>query len=189
MLKPGGSLYLDAPFNYVEHQIPHDYFRYTRYGLNHLCKEYGLDVAHLEPDCAGPITALRMMIDGLNGVISHTDENSEDYKIFADTLEHLKTTIQPMLYERDFIYQRQGVGDDIPNCSQYPVRYNLIATKPGKLKQPRHFASRAELLQDIAECPACHRSGLDWQAEQCGCPKCGASYKRNASGIPELFSA
>ncbi len=33
VLKPGGVLVMVVPFLWEEHQIPHDYFRFTRYGV------------------------------------------------------------------------------------------------------------------------------------------------------------
>jgi SAM-dependent methyltransferase len=33
ILKPGGTLIMVVPFLWEEHQIPHDYFRFTRYGV------------------------------------------------------------------------------------------------------------------------------------------------------------
>jgi SAM-dependent methyltransferase len=41
-LKPGGHLLLVAPFEWEEHQQPHDFFRYTRYGLQMLLQSAGL---------------------------------------------------------------------------------------------------------------------------------------------------
>lgn len=49
ILKPGGKLLLVAPLEWEEHQIPHDYFRYTRYGLRHLIESSGLHLTRLEP--------------------------------------------------------------------------------------------------------------------------------------------
>ena len=43
-LTPGGRLLIVAPHEWEVHQAPHDYFRYTRYGLQHL-----LEKASLEP--------------------------------------------------------------------------------------------------------------------------------------------
>ena len=46
VLKPGGRLLLIAPHEWEEHQTPHDYFRYTRYGLRYLLDRAGLvDIA------------------------------------------------------------------------------------------------------------------------------------------------
>lgn len=49
VLKPGGRLLLIAPHEWEEHQVPHDFYRYTRYGLRHLLETAGLRVVQLEP--------------------------------------------------------------------------------------------------------------------------------------------
>jgi SAM-dependent methyltransferase len=38
-LKPGGSLLLIVPHEWEVHQAPHDYFRFTRYGVNYLLEK------------------------------------------------------------------------------------------------------------------------------------------------------
>ena len=48
-LAPGGKLLLIAPHEWEEHQQPHDYFRYTRYGLDYLLKEANLEVLEIRP--------------------------------------------------------------------------------------------------------------------------------------------
>jgi SAM-dependent methyltransferase len=42
-LEPGGLLLLAAPHEWEVHQAPHDYFRYTRYGLQYLLEQAGLE--------------------------------------------------------------------------------------------------------------------------------------------------
>lgn len=49
VLKPGGRLLLVAPHEWEEHQAPHDYFRYTRYGLAYLLANAGFPDARIEP--------------------------------------------------------------------------------------------------------------------------------------------
>lgn len=49
VLRRGGSLLLATPLEWEEHQEPHDYFRYTRYGLEHLLRTAGLEVRRLQP--------------------------------------------------------------------------------------------------------------------------------------------
>jgi ubiquinone/menaquinone biosynthesis C-methylase UbiE len=39
--RPGGRLLIAVPHEWEEHQTPHDYFRYTRYGLRHLLETGG----------------------------------------------------------------------------------------------------------------------------------------------------
>jgi SAM-dependent methyltransferase len=47
VLKPGGTLWLTAPFFYAEHEKPYDFFRYTRFGLRHLLGRAGFTVDEL----------------------------------------------------------------------------------------------------------------------------------------------
>ncbi len=42
ILRPGGSLLVSAPQAEFLHEEPHDYFRYTRYGLSQLATDAGL---------------------------------------------------------------------------------------------------------------------------------------------------
>lgn len=49
VLKPGGRLLLIAPHEWEVHQSPHDYFRYTRHGLQYLLAEAGFCNAQIEP--------------------------------------------------------------------------------------------------------------------------------------------
>lgn len=44
VLRPGGVLFVTVPFLARLHEEPHDYFRYTRYGLRRLLDEGGFDV-------------------------------------------------------------------------------------------------------------------------------------------------
>lgn len=41
VLRRGGSLYATVPLAWEEHEMPHDYFRYTRSGMTHLLAEAG----------------------------------------------------------------------------------------------------------------------------------------------------
>src|SRR5207245_449865 len=38
LLRPGGQLLLTAPLVWEEHEVPYDFFRYTRSGLEHLLR-------------------------------------------------------------------------------------------------------------------------------------------------------
>ena len=49
VLKPGGICTLVLPFLWEEHQVPHDYFRFTRYGIRSLLEELPFKVELLEP--------------------------------------------------------------------------------------------------------------------------------------------
>jgi SAM-dependent methyltransferase len=49
VLKRGGQMLLIVPHEWEEHQIPHDFFRYTRYGVQHLLEKAGLKAVAIEP--------------------------------------------------------------------------------------------------------------------------------------------
>ena len=49
ILKPGGYALYTAPLIWHLHEEPHDYFRYTRYGLEHLFKSAGFTIVELIP--------------------------------------------------------------------------------------------------------------------------------------------
>lgn len=48
LLRPGGRLFLTTPFMCHIHEAPHDYYRFTRYGLAHLVTQAGLTVETIE---------------------------------------------------------------------------------------------------------------------------------------------
>lgn len=49
VLKPRGELLLVAPLLWEVHQAPHDYFRFTRFGLAHLLESAGFELERCEP--------------------------------------------------------------------------------------------------------------------------------------------
>jgi SAM-dependent methyltransferase len=50
VLKPGGRLVLSAPFYWPLHEEPHDYYRFTRYGLEALMKTAGFAAYDVRAD-------------------------------------------------------------------------------------------------------------------------------------------
>lgn len=65
VLKPGAELLIAAPHEWEVHQAPHDYFRFTRYGLEYLISSAGMNVTELRP--AGGYFRLlaRRLLNGL----------------------------------------------------------------------------------------------------------------------------
>ena len=64
-LVPGGALLIAAPHEWEVHQAPHDYFRYTRYGLAYLLEQAGFEVREMR--AAGGYFRLlaRRLLNGL----------------------------------------------------------------------------------------------------------------------------
>ena len=49
VLEPGGVLILSAPHLSLLHEVPNDYWRFTRYGLEQLLRKASLEVLSVEP--------------------------------------------------------------------------------------------------------------------------------------------
>lgn len=68
VLKPGGRLWLTAPFFYMEHEPPNDYSRFTQFGLRPIVESTGLkteSLQWLEGYCGSLAYAFRTAFDGL----------------------------------------------------------------------------------------------------------------------------
>ncbi len=65
VLRPGAPILVAAPHEWEVHQSPHDYFRYTRHGLEHLLSEAGFQEIQITP--AGGYFRLlsRRLLNGL----------------------------------------------------------------------------------------------------------------------------
>ena len=50
VLKPGGKVFLVAPFSLHEHQQPFDFYRYTRFGIKHLFESSGFSSIRVYSD-------------------------------------------------------------------------------------------------------------------------------------------
>lgn len=51
VLKPGGEAWLSAPLFYAEHEVPYDYYRYTKYAWRYMAEQAGFrvkDISWLE---------------------------------------------------------------------------------------------------------------------------------------------
>jgi SAM-dependent methyltransferase len=58
VLKPGGALLLTTRFLFPIHDAPHDYFRFTKYGLRHLLRRFDDVRVEDETDAIGALAVL-----------------------------------------------------------------------------------------------------------------------------------
>lgn len=58
VLKPGGTLLLTTRFLFPIHDAPHDYFRFTKYGLRHLLRDFEILELQEETDSVGSLAVL-----------------------------------------------------------------------------------------------------------------------------------
>lgn len=62
VLKPGGTLILTTRFVYPIHDAPHDYYRYTEYGLRHLFSGWNIQELVPETETMSAVGALLQRI-------------------------------------------------------------------------------------------------------------------------------
>jgi SAM-dependent methyltransferase len=77
LLVPKGKLHLTAPLVWELHELPHDYYRYTEKGLEHLLAKAGFETVLVKPrtDCFATLAQLMRNVasamgrapDGLDG--------------------------------------------------------------------------------------------------------------------------
>lgn len=48
VLKTNGLLLLSCPFSYCEHEVPHDFARYSSFGIRHLLEQNGFEIIQQE---------------------------------------------------------------------------------------------------------------------------------------------
>jgi SAM-dependent methyltransferase len=57
VLRANGRLLLSAPQSWPMHMVPHDYYRYTRFGLEWMLAQSGFSIERIEP-CGGAIATV-----------------------------------------------------------------------------------------------------------------------------------
>lgn len=72
VLLPGGHLFVSVPQWWFQHQKPHDYFRYTSFGLRYLFEESGFEVVFIKP-MGGYFWFLSVVLQGLHAHLFPTD--------------------------------------------------------------------------------------------------------------------
>jgi len=61
VLKPSGHMLITAPQTWPEHMAPHDYFRFTRFGLEEVMRESGLGIEEFRA-CGGFFATIGQMM-------------------------------------------------------------------------------------------------------------------------------
>lgn len=113
ILKPGGKVILNVPFFYKLHEIPHDYFRYTKYALQNFADSSGFKVILLKEMGGLP----EVLIDLIN-------------KFFYST-PLIGKTISQLFQGTGGFFTRTRLGKKLSNKTKdhYPLGYFMIACK------------------------------------------------------------
>ncbi len=163
ILKPSGKLFLYVPFVYTEHQIPHDYFRYTSYGLKYLCEKVGLRVISIKPSNSPLYTVSRWM----NIIVHGTRGKGLFSKIILKLLKlFFKSRIIPFF---DYL-------EKYSTQSGFPMCWLLIAEKTGSLQSTNYtYDDKIDALNSIICCPEC-KNNFQNSENTYICIKCKKEY-------------
>lgn len=119
VLSPGGTLLLTTRFVFPLHDAPHDYFRYTRYGLQHLLRRFEIVELREETDAFGTLAVLiqRLAIQGETlgtralGIVWHVLAHVVRHCSFLITREYGdgagRRTAQPMMTSGYYVVCRK----------------------------------------------------------------------------------
>lgn len=113
VLSPGGALIVMVPFLYRVHEEPHDYYRYTQFGLEALVRETGLTTEVLTPLGGYPDVLLDMISKGL-----------ADWSLPSSLLYWCSSWA---------VRARSYQAWRARTASRFPLAYGLVARKPHAL--------------------------------------------------------
>ena len=115
VLRPGGILILTTPQTWGLHHEPHDYYRFTKYGLRYVAEKAGLTVIEVAPTCGLWATLAQRLADTV--VYTYLVRRSRVWVTAASV------ALAPVLiigYATDQLFGRRG--DTLDNV--------LVARKP-----------------------------------------------------------
>lgn len=114
LLSKGGKVIMNVAFFYGLHEIPHDYYRYTKYALSHLIEKSKLKIVKLES------------IGGLPEVITDLYARYFMYiPIVGTFFSKIIQRVMPSFLKLFLIKKRYR-----KTCEFFPLGYSLIVEKP-----------------------------------------------------------
>ncbi|WP_299926457.1 class I SAM-dependent methyltransferase [uncultured Nocardioides sp.] len=85
VLRPAGSLVVTVPLTWYLHEVPHDYYRYTPYGLRHVLEKAGFEAVDIEPMNDSPST-IAALLHHLRWLLGSADDGRDERRIAAGDL-------------------------------------------------------------------------------------------------------
>lgn len=85
VLRPDGRLVVTVPLTWYVHEAPHDYYRYTPYGLRHVMEKAGFKAVDIRPLNDSPST-IAALLHHLRWILGSTDDGLDERRIAAGDL-------------------------------------------------------------------------------------------------------
>ena len=157
VLKPGGKIFINVPFKYPEHEIPFDYQRPTRFGLERWFEDAGFNEYCIEPSSSS-IESACAFINGslkddlLKGFgrkdlsnILRRRGNCKSTKILKIPF-NVATYIILGFVSKYYTKLLKAFADrGGTKHTRFPVGWIAVATKPGLFKK-EYYETKAEYL-------------------------------------------
>lgn len=125
VLKPGGCLFLTTPFAHEEHQIPHDYFRYTSYALHSICTGAGFSEVRVEAS-GGLFTRMAYELPSVLSAFPEAGWKSGQWKLRGVIWLPVKALLLPIIRMAQLVLL--GL-DRFDRRRIYPFGWKAIARK------------------------------------------------------------
>lgn len=85
VLRPGGRLIVTVPLTWYLHETPHDYYRYTAYGLRHVLEKAGFVDIDIQPMNDSPST-IGALLRHVRWILGSADDGMDDRRAAAGDL-------------------------------------------------------------------------------------------------------
>jgi SAM-dependent methyltransferase len=94
LLRPGGALVLTAPMQWRHHEVPFDYWRFTRYGLERSLQALGFEIERIDA-CGGAYSLLGQIY------LSHVTEDRPPRRLLARAINRLSLWLDRRFVDND----------------------------------------------------------------------------------------
>jgi len=93
IIRPGGAVWITVPFTWPLHEQPHDYYRYTEFGLRHLLERAGFTQVDVTP-LSDTFSTLSQLVHDLQSSMGTADDSQDLYRgIVGQTMRHVADLI------------------------------------------------------------------------------------------------
>jgi SAM-dependent methyltransferase len=143
VLRPGGALYVNVPFAYLEHEVPYDFQRPTRYGLRRYYESAGFENVEVRPTSSSLYTAQYFLMRAIKEDGKRRGRNPVA-TLVRKTLQLAAASVCKIcmgLYDR-------GPFDD----TRFPIGWVAKGYKPGTTGARPTYASKPDFIARKAWC-------------------------------------
>lgn len=164
VLKPGGRIYISVPFFAFEHEVPYDFQRPTRFGLQRWLEDAGFNQIKVTPSSTCTANIVQFLPVAVVYDLLRTNKNPKKWllKIFRSKGYLGTYKVLPLFFLAGFGYFTMKLLAQLLNFivnvqpypdANMPSGWLALASKPGKYIKIK-YKSKAEFLRKYKEVEA-----------------------------------